>query len=266
MPPSLPAHPSADQTARAPLCIPFDLIQERWQLSKPWPTKRDFHRQLSSARGLSNAFVLSRVTLERLRQNSMLRSDILRRSNVILFSGSSLVDRSTTATDWLDVVETGWTEPQARGLAGPRGRKPSPCQGEGRGFESRLALRLESSRSHAPIAVDPGERGRRGDPGRNRHAAPDRPGPTGRAATPAERRRSRGDTSLENRGRGDARTRSGRLGGEAKSFRPYPPGTTGAPPGCISRQRLSSQLSLRIGRAELRSRSAMAVDRPHLLR
>jgi hypothetical protein len=89
MPPFLPAHPSADQIARAPLCIPFDLIQERWQLSKPWPTKQDFHRQLSSARGLSNAFVLSRVILETLRQNSMLRSDILRRSNVILFSGSS---------------------------------------------------------------------------------------------------------------------------------------------------------------------------------
>ena len=125
MPQSLSRHiRQPTKTTHTPLCIPFDLIQERWQLSKPWPTKRDFHRQLSSARGLSNAFVLSRVTLERLRQNSMLRSDILRRSNVILFSGSSLVDRSTTG-DGFGGRGGNWVDGTARQRtgAGPRRTK-----------------------------------------------------------------------------------------------------------------------------------------------
>ncbi len=43
-------------------------------------------------------------------------SDIWRTSNAILFSVNAVVDRSTTATDWVDVLETGWTEPHLTGL------------------------------------------------------------------------------------------------------------------------------------------------------
>jgi len=43
-------------------------------------------------------------------------SDIWRTSNAILFSVNAVVDRSTTAADWVDVLETGWTEPRFTGL------------------------------------------------------------------------------------------------------------------------------------------------------
>ena len=54
------------------------------------------------------------------------------------------VGRSTTGANWMDRVETGWTEPHVGDPSDLNGRKPSPCQGEGRGFESRLPLQRSS--------------------------------------------------------------------------------------------------------------------------
>ena len=54
---------------------------------------------------------------------------------------ASIVERSTTAACWMDGLETGWTEPHVHGTCGTqKDKKHSPCQGEGRGFESRLPL------------------------------------------------------------------------------------------------------------------------------
>jgi hypothetical protein len=44
---------------------------------------------------------------------------------------------------WADRLETGWTEPHRRDRQDPMSRKAPPCQGEGRGFESRLPLSHE---------------------------------------------------------------------------------------------------------------------------
>jgi hypothetical protein len=65
-----------------------------------------------------------------------------------------LVERSTTATDSVDVVETGWTEPHIGRPKQTSKTKPSPCQGEGRGFESRLPLH----RSGSEVVFNPLER------------------------------------------------------------------------------------------------------------
>ena len=54
-------------------------------------------------------------------------------------------ERSTPA-DWVDGVETGWTEQKSQGTACDlKGPNPSPCQGEDRGFESRLPLHRSRS-------------------------------------------------------------------------------------------------------------------------
>jgi hypothetical protein len=41
-----------------------------------------------------------------------------------------IVERSTAVTDWVDVLETGWTEAHVSGLQQPEGPNPTPCQGE----------------------------------------------------------------------------------------------------------------------------------------
>ncbi len=51
-----------------------------------------------------------------------------------------IVERSTTGAEWVDEVETGWTQPHVGDWRGCQRQKQSPCQGEGRGFESRLPL------------------------------------------------------------------------------------------------------------------------------
>ena len=52
-----------------------------------------------------------------------------------------VVDRSTTGSNWVDEMETGRTEPHLKGSARPKSTKATTfCQGEGRGFESRLPL------------------------------------------------------------------------------------------------------------------------------
>jgi hypothetical protein len=41
------------------------------------------------------------------------------------------VERFTTATDWLDALETEWTDPHVRGASRPMSTKPAPCQDVG---------------------------------------------------------------------------------------------------------------------------------------
>jgi hypothetical protein len=62
------------------------------------------------------------------------------------------VERSTTRTNWLDGVETEWTNRTSEDPPDPMGQRPPPCQGEGRGFEVRLPLQ-QSTWSAAKNAV-----------------------------------------------------------------------------------------------------------------
>jgi len=57
-----------------------------------------------------------------------------------LDGGEYVADAMVYAGDPVDGLETGWTDPHVRDGQEPEGPIPTPCQGEGRGFESRLPL------------------------------------------------------------------------------------------------------------------------------
>jgi hypothetical protein len=65
-----------------------------------------------------------------------------RQSDDTADAAERLVDRSTTRTDPVDEVETGWTAPQGSGLARTSPIEYLTLPSEGRGFESRFLFRF----------------------------------------------------------------------------------------------------------------------------
>jgi hypothetical protein len=82
-----------------------------------------------------------------------------------------VVERSTTGADTVDGLETGLTERHCGGVEPTCRTEKSPCQGERRGFESRLPL---------SVMCQGERRGPSTQRHRTRHAAPARPTPTDR--------------------------------------------------------------------------------------